>query len=131
MAPLPRAVLGVNAMLRMQTACPATFAALVLDAEPLVPEGEGIEFLDATSPDPPGGPVPEEYVRAIESGTRAALTDPTTGQPLYTAGLILRHVRWHEVDSNERDFTRAGTRAAQEVLACVTESRAPRPIRGR
>lgn len=129
--PLPRSVLGVDVLLRMQTGCPATFAALILDAEPLDPVGEGIEFLDATSPDPTDGPVPEEYVHAIESGARAALADPTTGQPLYAAGVILRHVRWHQIDSKERDFTRAGVRAAQEVMACVNEFREPRLIRGR
>ncbi|MFC4565555.1 hypothetical protein ACFO4E_27170 [Nocardiopsis mangrovi] len=128
---LPRAVPGVYVRHIMQTGCPGYFAMVWADAEPLPGDAaEDIAFTDDLPARPADGrePLPPEFTAAFGTGVRDALALRGGGRSPFAVHVVLRDALWHEVDSNEYAFRAAGRLAAKEILDCVAEGRAPRPV---
>jgi len=86
------------------------FAHVVLDVEPL---DDGFEFRSAVV----GGRVPQEYVRAVEAGCRAALAEgPLGGNPVTGLRVTLTDGATHVKDSSETAFRTAGRLGLREAL---------------
>ncbi|WP_037680914.1 elongation factor G [Streptomyces griseus] len=91
------------------------FAHVVLDVEPLEPEGGagGFAFRSTVV----GGRVPQEYVRAVEAGCRDALSEgPLGGHPVTGLRVTLTDGATHVKDSSEMAFRTAGRLALREAL---------------
>jgi len=91
------------------------FAHVVLDVEPLDAERvtTGFAFRSTVV----GGRVPQEYVRAVESGCRDALTEgPLGGHPVTGLCVVLTDGATHPKDSSEMAFRTAGRLALREAL---------------
>ncbi len=100
------------------------FAHIVIDTEPLE---SGFEFVSTVT----GGRVPQEFVRAVETGCRDALSEGPLGHPVTGVRVTLTDGSTHVKDSNEtafrtagrfglRDALRAGSMALLEPVAEVT-----------
>ncbi|KPI33459.1 translation elongation factor G [Actinobacteria bacterium OV450] len=94
------------------------FAHVVLDVEPLGgadADGDagGFAFRSAVV----GGRVPQEYVRAVETGCRDALAEgPLGGHPVTGLRVTLTDGATHPKDSSEAAFRAAGRFALREAL---------------
>ncbi|KJY45869.1 elongation factor G [Streptomyces sp. NRRL S-444] len=98
------------------------FAHVVLDVEPVEERDAGsgeaggdgaFEFRSAVV----GGRVPQEYVRAVESGCRDALAEgPLGGHPVTGLRVTLTDGATHPKDSSEMAFRAAGRFALREAL---------------
>ncbi|MEV0410551.1 elongation factor G [Streptomyces sp. NPDC050448] len=96
------------------------FAHVVLDVEPLDGDAGGdaggdgaFDFRSAVV----GGRVPQEYVRAVESGCRDALAEgPLGGHPVTGLRVTLTDGATHPKDSSEMAFRAAGRFALREAL---------------
>jgi elongation factor G len=78
-----------------------------LRLEPLE-KGGGFEFEDETV----GGPVPREFIPAVEQGIREALDSGVlAGYPLVDLKVALVDGSYHEVDSSDMDFKTAASMA--------------------
>ncbi|MFB6810036.1 elongation factor G [Streptomyces sp. NPDC056387] len=94
------------------------FAHVVLDVEPLGGadadgDGGGFAFRSAVV----GGRVPQEYVRAVETGCRDALAEgPLGGHPVTGLRVTLTDGATHPKDSSETAFRAAGRFALREAL---------------
>lgn len=76
-----------------------------LRVEPLEP-GQGFEFVNKIV----GGVVPREYIPAVESGVREAMTSGVlAGYPTIDLRVTLFDGSYHEVDSSEMAFKIAGS----------------------
>ncbi|HEY1548159.1 MAG TPA: elongation factor G [Kofleriaceae bacterium] len=103
-----------------QTGGPGQWAHVVLEIEP----GTGIEFVDRIK----GGAIPREYVRAVESGVRAAIGDGLLGgNPVVDVRVTLLDGQIHPNDSSELAFFIAG-RAAFVLAAADAGPIALEPI---
>ncbi|GHI03037.1 elongation factor G [Streptomyces cellostaticus] len=95
------------------------FAHVVLDVEPLGAEAgtTGFEFRSTVV----GGRVPQEYVRAVESGCRDALSEgPLGGHPVTGLRVTLTDGSTHVKDSSDTAFRTAGRLGLREALrACA------------
>ncbi|MFG2966553.1 elongation factor G [Streptomyces sp. NPDC048288] len=99
-----------------QTGGAGQFAHVVLDVEPLGPEG-GFAFRSTVT----GGRVPQEYVRAVEAGCRDALAEgPLGGHPVTGLRVTLTDGSTHVKDSSDTAFRTAGRLGLREALrACA------------
>ncbi|MFD6184426.1 elongation factor G [Streptomyces goshikiensis] len=87
------------------------FAHVVIDVEPL--DGEGFEFRSTVV----GGRVPQEFVRAVETGCRDALVEgPLGGHPVTGLRVTLTDGATHSKDSSEMAFRAAGRFGLREAL---------------
>lgn len=98
------------------------FAHVVLDVEPLAVTaaeqgGNGFEFRSAVV----GGRVPQEYVRAVETGCRDALAEgPLGGHPVTGLRVTLTDGSTHVKDSSDTAFRTAGRLGLRDALrACA------------
>jgi elongation factor G len=97
------------------------FAHVVLDVEPVgsvePADGGGFAFRSAVI----GGRVPQEYVRAVETGCRDALAEgPLGGHPVTGLRVTLTDGATHPKDSSEMAFRTAGRLGLREALrACA------------
>lgn len=81
--------------------------------EPLE-RGGGFEFADETK----GGPIPKEFMPAVEAGARDALeAGPAGGYPVVDVRVIVLDGSSHDVDSNEVAFKIASAMAFREAYA--------------
>ncbi|KUO05848.1 elongation factor G [Streptomyces caeruleatus] len=88
------------------------FAHVVLDVEPLDTES-GFEFRSAVV----GGSVPQEYVRAVETGCRDALAEgPLGGHPVTGLRVTLTDGATHVKDSSDTAFRTAGRLGLRDAL---------------
>jgi elongation factor G len=91
------------------------FGVVRLRVEPYTPaDGEDpICFEDATR----GGPVPKEFIPAVEAGVRAAATSgPQAGFPVLNVKATLIDGEAHPVDSSEIAFEQAGVMGFNEAV---------------
>lgn len=89
------------------------FAHVVLGVRPL-PEGEGKQFVDQSSPEN----IPKEFVPAIEMGIFEALqAGILAGYPVDDLEITLLGGTFHEVDSTEQAFKVAASMAIKEALS--------------
>ncbi|MEV5046297.1 elongation factor G [Streptomyces griseoincarnatus] len=89
------------------------FAHVVLDVEPLDDPERGFEF----RPTVVGGRVPQEYVRAVETGCRDALTEgPLGGHPVTGLRVTLTDGSTHVKDSSDTAFRAAGRFGLRDAL---------------
>ncbi len=76
-------------------------------------EGFGYEFVNAIV----GGVVPKEYIPAIDKGIKETLnTGVISGYPVVDVKVTLFDGSYHEVDSNEKAFSIAGSMAIKDAL---------------
>jgi elongation factor G len=78
--------------------------------------GTGILFVDSTK----GGPIPAEFLPAIESGVmEAATAGPLAGFPLMDLEVALIDGQTHDVDSSEIAFKIAGAEALRKAVTAA------------
>jgi elongation factor G len=88
------------------------FGDVHLEVEPLE-KGEGFEFESKIV----GGAIPKEYIPAVESGIREALSSGVVaGYPVVDVKVTLVDGSYHEVDSSEMAFKIAGSIGFKEAL---------------
>lgn len=120
-----RPVRDVRVRLVTPSAC-GVFAIATTDFEPL-PADSGLLFEFAA--EVPEDRLPREFADAFEHGVHHALCASGTRRvPTAAFRVRLHDATWHEVDSNEVVFAKAGRRAAAEALRCCAEGGAPRPV---
>jgi elongation factor G len=74
--------------------------------------GHGFEFVN----DIHGGAIPREYIKSVEDGIRDAMTTGIlAGYPIEDVSVSLYDGSYHEVDSSEMAFKRAGSMAFREA----------------
>ena len=95
-----------------QTGGRGQFAVVELEVEPL-PSGSGFLFENKVV----GGNVPRQFIPAVESGIRDALTRGVLAQqPMVDIKVTLLDGKAHEVDSSERAFSTAASMALREAV---------------
>ena len=96
---------------KKQTGGSGQFAEIVFDLAPNDP-GKGYEFASEVT----GGRIPKEYIPAVDSGMRDAMTTgPLAGFPAVDLKVTLTDGKHHEVDSSEMAFKIAATSAFREA----------------
>jgi elongation factor G len=101
-----------HARFRRQSGGHGQFGDVHITVEPL-PRGEGQIFAETVV----GGSVPKQYIPAVESGMREAITRGPLGFPVVDLKVTLTDGKHHAVDSSEQAFKTAGRMAVQEALA--------------
>lgn len=97
---------------KKQTGGRGQFAEVFLSVEP-GERGSGLEFIDATV----GGSVPKQYVPAVEKGVREVMqTGIVAGYPVVDVIVRLKDGKYHDVDSDEASFKKAGGRAFKDAF---------------
>ncbi|MSO85426.1 MAG: elongation factor G [Rhodospirillales bacterium] len=77
--------------------------------------GAGFTFTSAIT----GGAIPKQYVPAVEMGVRESLTRGPLGFPVVDLAVTLTDGQYHDVDSSDMAFKKAGALAMREGLpAC-------------
>ncbi len=95
-----------------QTCGPGIYAVVRLRVEPLA-GSDGIEFINTLSEDV----LPDEFVRPTEQGVREALEQGIQeGVPVVAVRVTLVDGKYHEVDSQLRNFEVAGAMAVKEAI---------------
>jgi len=96
------------------------WARVVIAVEP-ADRGEGVTFSDETR----GGPIPKEWVKAVEEGVRTATSRGIRGHPLIDVRVRLLDGATHTKDSSAMAFAVAGegalSRAAEEAGVMLLE----------
>ncbi len=83
-----------------------------LEIEPLE-QGKGFEFVNKIV----GGVIPKEFIPAVETGVREALTSGVVaGYPVIDVKVTLYDGSYHEVDSSEMAFKIAGSMAFKDGM---------------
>ena len=78
--------------------------------------GEGFHFTDRIT----GGVVPKQYIPAVHKGVETALARGPLGFPVVDVSVALFDGSYHNVDSSDFAFQKAGAKAMQEALpSCV------------
>src|SRR5207237_8050086 len=63
-----------------------------------------------------GGPIPTEFIRAVERGVEEALENgPRAGYPMVDVRVTLTDGKYHDTDSSEIAFKVAGSLALKEA----------------
>ena len=95
-----------------QTGGRGQYGHVKVHVEPL-PRGSGFRFVDRVK----GGAIPAEFIPAIESGVREALsTGNLIGSPVVDVEVVVEDGSYHEVDSSELSFKVAGSMAVKDAL---------------
>ena len=90
------------------------FAHVKIKVEPLPTDGEEIFKFQSTVV---GGSIPKEYVPAVESGIKDAMTSGVVaGYPVIGVSINLYDGSYHEVDSSDMAFRIAGSMAFKEAM---------------
>jgi elongation factor G len=87
------------------------FADIHLDITPRA-RGEGFAFSDRIT----GGVVPKQYIPAVQKGIETALTRGPLGFPVVDLAVVLTDGSYHNVDSSDFAFQKAGAKAMAEAL---------------
>lgn len=88
------------------------FAEVYLRVEP-TERGTGFEFEDATF----GGSVPKQYIPSIERGILEQMAKGVVaGYPVVDVKVSVYDGKYHDVDSDEHSFRRAGARAFRDAF---------------
>jgi elongation factor G len=96
-----------------QTGGHGQFAVVELEVEPL-PSGEGFVFENKVV----GGAVPRQFISAVESGIRDALSRGVLAdQPIVDIKVSLVDGKAHDVDSSERAFATAASMALRAAVS--------------
>ncbi|MGL4238869.1 elongation factor G [Tabrizicola sp.] len=74
--------------------------------------GEGFHFSDRIT----GGVVPKQYIPAVQKGVETALAKGPLGFPVVDVSVVLFDGSYHNVDSSDFAFQKAGAKAMQEAL---------------
>lgn len=74
--------------------------------------GEGFHFTDRIT----GGVVPKQYIPAVQKGVETALARGPLGFPVVDVAVTLFDGSYHNVDSSDFAFQKAGAKAMQEAL---------------
>lgn len=74
--------------------------------------GEGFHFSDRIT----GGVVPKQYIPAVQKGVETALARGPLGFPVVDVGVVLTDGSYHNVDSSDFAFQKAGAKAMTEAL---------------
>lgn len=74
--------------------------------------GEGFQFSDRIT----GGVVPKQYIPAVQKGVETALVRGPLGFPVVDVGVVLTDGSYHNVDSSDFAFQKAGAKAMQDAL---------------
>lgn len=74
--------------------------------------GEGFHFTDRIT----GGVVPKQYIPAVQKGVETALTRGPLGFPVVDVAVTLFDGSYHNVDSSDFAFQKAGAKAMAEAL---------------
>ena len=74
--------------------------------------GEGFHFTDRIT----GGVVPKQYIPAVQKGVETALARGPLGFPVVDVSVTLFDGSYHNVDSSDFAFQKAGAKAMQEAL---------------
>lgn len=99
--------LKVEGKHKKQTGGHGQFGVCYIDMEP-VPRGEGFVFEDKIF----GGAIPKQYIPSVEKGIRDAMArGVVAGYPVVDVRVRLVDGKYHEVDSDNRSFEMAGSRA--------------------
>lgn len=99
--------LKVEGKHKKQTGGHGQFGVCYIDMEPL-PRGEGFVFEDKIF----GGAIPKQYIPSVEKGIRDAMArGVVAGYPVVDVRVRLVDGKYHEVDSDNRSFEMAGSRA--------------------
>ncbi|MDP6508921.1 MAG: elongation factor G [Chloroflexota bacterium] len=95
-----------------QTGGRGQYGHVVLELEPAAPgAGNSIERKIV------GGSIPIEFISAVETGIRSALTDGPHGYPMTDIAVRIVDGSSHQVDSSELAFQIAGTMAMKDGMA--------------
>jgi len=97
---------------KKQTGGHGQFAVCFIDLEAL-PRGSGFVFEDKIF----GGSIPKQYIPSVEKGVRDAMTKGiVSGYPAVDFKVRLIDGKYHDVDSDNRSFELAGSRAFKEAF---------------
>jgi len=92
---------------KKQTGGHGQYGICYIDMEPL-PRGGGFVFEDKIF----GGAIPRQYIPSVEKGIRDAMAKGViAGYPVVDVKVVLVDGKYHEVDSDNRSFELAGSRA--------------------
>jgi elongation factor G len=92
---------------KKQTGGHGQFGVCYIDLEPL-PRGTGFEFVN----DIFGGSIPRQYIPSVEKGvTEAMVRGVIAGYPVVDVRVRLFDGKYHDVDSDNRSFELAGSKA--------------------
>lgn len=87
------------------------FADIQLEIAPRA-RGDGFAFSDRIT----GGVVPKQYIPAVQKGVETALARGPLGFPVVDLGVVLTDGSYHNVDSSDFAFQKAGAKAMAEAL---------------
>ncbi len=87
------------------------FADIQLEITPRA-RGDGFAFSDRIT----GGVVPKQYIPAVQKGVETALARGPLGFPVVDIGVVLTDGSYHNVDSSDFAFQKAGAKAMAEAL---------------
>lgn len=87
------------------------FADIQLEISPRA-RGDGFAFSDRIT----GGVVPKQYIPAVQKGVETGLARGPLGFPVVDLGVVLTDGSYHNVDSSDFAFQKAGAKAMAEAL---------------
>ena len=97
---------------KKQTGGRGQFAEVFLRIEPAA-RGTGLDFENATV----GGSIPKNFIPAIEKGVHEAMARGIiAGYPVVDVKVSVYDGKYHDVDSDEASFKKAGARAFQDAF---------------
>jgi len=108
---LRRKVEKVEYTHKKQSGGSGQFGRVIIDLEP-TEAGSGYEFVNAVT----GGRIPKEYIPAVDAGIKEAMQfGVLAGYPVEDIKVTLTDGAYHDVDSSELAFKRAGSMAFKEA----------------
>ena len=99
---------------RKQSGGAGQFADVVIDVAPRA-SGSGFAFSESVK----GGAVPRNYIPAVETGVREAMSAGLSGYKVVDISVELKDGKSHSVDSSDFAFRTAGQNAVKEALKQV------------
>jgi elongation factor G len=104
----------IETTFKKQTGGPGQFAHVVIEFEPISPEGtDSLDFIN----DIQAGVIPRGFIRPVEQGIRESMaTGVLAGYPVVGIRAHLIDGKTHAEDSNERSFKIAGSMALRDAV---------------
>ena len=107
-----KAAMDVEGKFVKQSGGRGQYGHVVINLEP-AEQGKGYEFVDAVK----GGVVPREYIPAVDKGIQETIPNGVlAGFPVVDVKVTLHFGSYHDVDSNENAFKRAGSMAFKDAM---------------